>query len=224
MSCVIYAIVNIKNGRKYIGSSTHIETRLKYHYSKLRKNNHPNYRLQSDYAEYGADSFKTEILEILDDTGSRHDAYMRESYYIKLFGGVNGDLYNLRDADLTGEISNDTKLKMSKSIKQGFIDGSRNISGVNNPMFGQGHKVSGCKNGTYGKPVELSRKIKISNSLLKRGGTKILQFDLNGNLLNSFNSMRAAERFTGIQHARISEYIRGIPTDAGPFVWRLNNE
>ena len=59
----IYCIVNIKNSKKYIGSSKNIRQRLWSHRAKLRHNKHDNAHLQSAWNKYGEHSFDYYILE-----------------------------------------------------------------------------------------------------------------------------------------------------------------
>lgn len=60
----IYAIVNVLNNHKYIGSSRHIRNRLYQHRANLRRNRHHSTHLQNAYNKYGEDKFIWIILEI----------------------------------------------------------------------------------------------------------------------------------------------------------------
>ena len=65
-------------------------------------------------------------------------------------------------------------------------------------------KSKGIKNYFYGKKLN-DGKIK-----QERYGTKILQFDLDNNLINEFNSIREASEKTGIDRKSISNCSKGI--------------
>lgn len=52
----VYQIYNTVNGKRYIGSSIHIEQRFKEHLRNLRANKHVNAHLQSAWNKYGEHS------------------------------------------------------------------------------------------------------------------------------------------------------------------------
>ena len=58
----IYRIVNLVNGKQYIGSSADVEKRWINHRSDLRLNRHHSLYLQRSWNKYGADSFLFELL------------------------------------------------------------------------------------------------------------------------------------------------------------------
>jgi len=58
----IYQIINLLNGKKYIGSAVSLKSRLKTHKRLLTTNNHFNSHLQSSWIKYGENNFKFEIL------------------------------------------------------------------------------------------------------------------------------------------------------------------
>ena len=51
---------------------------------------------------------------------------------------------------------------------------------------------------------------------------KVIQLDLNDNVLNVFESMKQAERETGIDTSHISKCCNGKAKSAGGFKWRKN--
>lgn len=53
----VYQIYNTVNGKRYIGSSIHIEQRFKEHLRNLRANKHVNAHLQCAWNKYGEQSF-----------------------------------------------------------------------------------------------------------------------------------------------------------------------
>lgn len=92
MSCGIYKIENIVNGKIYIGSSINIESRKYKHFWLLEKNKHDNHYLQQSYNKHGKDSFIHEILVICDETL----LIDKENFYINKFKSNDLNLgYNL---------------------------------------------------------------------------------------------------------------------------------
>lgn len=160
----IYCIENIIDGKKYIGQSVDLKSRLYQHKTKLKNNKHPNRHLQFSVNKYGLENFKFYIIEeceikFLDE---------RERYYILLYKSDDKSFgYNVEPGGSHSlkTMSDETKLKISTSLKgreftQEHKDkiGKANheriissetrhkmsahhadVSGKNNPMFGKHH-------------------------------------------------------------------------------------
>ena len=62
MTCGIYTIKNIINGKFYLGSSKNIEKRWNRHLYELRNNRHHSWYLQRAFIKYGENSFKLIIF------------------------------------------------------------------------------------------------------------------------------------------------------------------
>lgn len=60
----IYKIVNKATGKCYVGQSQYIKKRLKEHFRLLRREKHPNSRLQHAWNKYGADNFDA-VVEVV---------------------------------------------------------------------------------------------------------------------------------------------------------------
>lgn len=64
LSAGVYRILNLLNGKVYIGSSAiSFKSRWASHISRLKKNRHENAYLQNSWNKHGADNFKFEKLE-----------------------------------------------------------------------------------------------------------------------------------------------------------------
>lgn len=89
----IYTIVNKRTQKIYVGSSKNIVERIATHKRALRRGDHANYQLQSDYNGYG-DVFDYSVLEYCEESALRH----REQHWIDVFGGfASPNTYNLLD-------------------------------------------------------------------------------------------------------------------------------
>lgn len=64
ISC-IYAITNLKDGKRYIGSAKNFEARRSIHISMLKGGKHPNAHLQRAWNRDGAENFAFIIVSIL---------------------------------------------------------------------------------------------------------------------------------------------------------------
>lgn len=63
----IYAITNIVNGKRYIGSSNDLDDRCQHHFAKLRRGIHPNQHIQAAYNLYGLDAFTFTVLQLCEE-------------------------------------------------------------------------------------------------------------------------------------------------------------
>lgn len=113
-NCGIYKIVNIINGKFYIGSSRAIPSRWKAHRYALRKGTHKNYKLQDDWNLYGEDAFSWTILY---DGLTLEDARLKEEEILEPLMNEQDSVYNLC-FDAKGRLLSDSsRQKISESLK-----------------------------------------------------------------------------------------------------------
>lgn len=106
--CGIYAIENIKNGKKYVGQTRDDEGfsgRFEGHRLKLRQRAHYNNYLQNSYNKHGEEAFRFRILEICkdsDDLNAKEKSWIveLESMYDKNGYNINLENYNGRKTEL----------------------------------------------------------------------------------------------------------------------------
>lgn len=95
----VYQILNLKNDKIYIGSSSHmnggIKRRWYEHVTALQNNCHANTHLQRAWNLYGAENFQFSIIENIDR--DKQKILEREQYYIDYFFQVKGrdNCYNI---------------------------------------------------------------------------------------------------------------------------------
>lgn len=112
----IYCIVNTDNQKKYVGSSKNLYQRLMKHRAYLRKNMHENQKLQNSWNKHGEESFQYFILEFC----SVENLIQREQFYIDTIK----PWYNITLKVERLEMSEESKVKMSNSRKEGFKKGT----------------------------------------------------------------------------------------------------
>ena len=112
----IYCIINLKNQKRYVGSSKNIYQRLQKHRAYLRKNMHENQKLQNSWNKYGEDVFQYYVLEFC----SEEDLTKREQFYIDTLKPE----YNLIREVIRIKMSEESRQKMSKSRIEGFKKGT----------------------------------------------------------------------------------------------------
>lgn len=88
----IYAIQNLKNGKRYVGSA--VDTRLRWgqHRRGLANGTHHSKKLQNSWIKHGQNSFEFLVLEFVDDLKS---LIAREQFWINKFESAGANGYNM---------------------------------------------------------------------------------------------------------------------------------
>lgn len=143
----IYCITNMKNNKKYIGSSINIKKRWKRHLKDLKNGNHHSKHLQRSWGKYGDECFKFEVLEIVSDKKMLVD---REQYFINLYQSYkpeNGfNISPTAGSCLGVKHSKETLKKHSKNTKKWHINNKGTekyqvyLKNLSNSL--KGHKLS----------------------------------------------------------------------------------
>lgn len=164
--CGIYCILNISDGKQYIGSTFNFGNRLRDHFKNLSRNRHPNTFLQNAYNKYGNDSFEFKILEICSalittvDLLSIEQKYLDDIFKIKNHYDYHYNISVMSNSPMAGrKHSKETIQKMSgktphnkgKSLTE---EQKKHLSKIN----------SGEKNPNFGKKRSTETKKKISDS------------------------------------------------------------
>lgn len=130
MTIGIYCIQHVDSGKRYIGKSINIESRLIQHKSRLqqyeRSLKHTSRHLYNAVQKYGWKAFITEVIETFNNVNEELIAE-RELYWMDQFKTCDRNHgYNLRRDSSTGMIVSDETRKIK----------SEQNKGVNNPNHG----------------------------------------------------------------------------------------
>lgn len=90
-TCGVYKIVNIVNGKIYVGSSNDIKKRWYQHQKSLKDGIHGNPYLQNAWNKYGSQSFKFEIVEECEPAMQ----FEREQFYLNELNPFGDNGYNI---------------------------------------------------------------------------------------------------------------------------------
>ena len=77
MKAYIYSLLNLKNGKVYVGSTINSNQRKTIHFKQLRKGYHENAKINKELSEFTYLDFSYNILEVVDID----DIYIREEYF-----------------------------------------------------------------------------------------------------------------------------------------------
>lgn len=145
----IYKIENIKNGKKYIGSSININKRFYRHKNDLKNNKHGNIYLQRDFNKYSINDFNFECIEKCETNNIKtiEQKYLDIIFEIKNY---NKYYYNLSKQSSGGDnISHHSNNELIKEkIKKGLYNRYKNESEEDNKK--RRENLLGEKNPNYG--------------------------------------------------------------------------
>ena len=207
----IYTITNKTDNKTYVGQTVReLDTRWKDH---LKKGSNCRY-LKSAINKYGVENFVFKLVCITFD----NQLDDMEIQYIQKYNCLAPNGYNLRLGGNGGRIHAETKQKISESLKLKYINGSplrKPHSEIHKKNISEGLKRNGLKRNSLGLSQETINKISLS-----RRKNKIIQFDIEGNRLNSFNTCKEAAEYIGTTRANINHSCSGKRKTAKGFVWK----
>lgn len=114
----IYSILNVVNGKRYIGSSVDIYSRLHEHFHNLRNNKSHNKHLQSSWNKYGEENFIFNVLEFC-ESENRFD---REQFYLDMLK-PEYNFASLVVANFGRDMSIEQREKISETLKSKYASG-----------------------------------------------------------------------------------------------------
>jgi len=221
---VVYLIENLVNKKRYVGMDT---------------NNNPKYLgsgtlIKKAIKKYGRESFKKIILEYC---STIEELEHRETWWINHFNALNDiNFYNLEDNRKRGvnPFANKTEEELKK-IGNKIRSKERNekIGKANSKPkpLGFGEKIRKNRLGTkrseeskakQGKAlkgrISPNEGNKWSEEQKKQLGIPILQYDINGNLIQEWYSTQEAKNKLGLKG--INNNLKGRTNTCGGFVWK----
>jgi group I intron endonuclease len=211
----IYKIQNNINNKIYIGQTTkNLELRWKQHLS-IKSNCR---YLKKALNKYGIENFKFKLICIT------FDDYLddMEIKYIVQYNCLVPNGYNLRLGGNYGKHNENTKYKISETLKTKYKNGMVSQK----PQLGKPHnektkkKISNTLKGRR-LPQETINKIVLTQR--NKRNIKVIQFDIQGNILNSFNSLKEASEYIGTGKGNISNCCNGRTKTVKGYVWKYKS-
>ena len=226
MTCGIYMIQNLVNGKIYIGQAVDIERRWVEHKKGLRGNkNKPNKHLQNAWNKYKEDNFEFTVICECDES----QLNTMEEYYIFELMTYDDDIgYNKTYGGEGGRPTEETKEKLSKAnkgkhhseeTKEKMSENHANYKGENHPFYGKHHSEETkekLSKSLKGKTRSETTKRKIS----KAKSIPVVQIDAYTNkVVHVWGSSMAAERECGFYHGHINSCCKGKRKTHGNYKW-----
>ena len=235
-------IKNNINNKSYIGQSINIENRWTHHKSELNNNRHINDYLQNAWNKYGEDNFSFIVIEECKES----ELNEKEIYYINKYNSMNNG-YNLCEGGngIRGyrhtkeEIEKMRMIQNPKTVLQ--IDFQLNIvnkwhgtSHISKELGYSKRNIDLCCNMEYGHKTAygyywfyeedyINDKINwdyyLSEQKIIYDGKKVVQKDLNGNIISTFISIMDAHRKIKINRQSIQYCLQGKQKYAKGFIF-----
>jgi len=212
---IVYKVENIHNGWVYIGSTTStMEERKRDHVQKA--DNGTGHYFHQEIATFGPEAFNWEQIdtaETANELAAKEKDYIleynskEEGYNQDSGGGFKKIVYQY---DMEGILQN-TFESLSEAAK--IVDvNKRSISAA---CLG---KIINCK-GFYWCYDLVDVYLPVADNRRK----KVLQLDLDGNILNTYLSVAEASRQTGISKSPIAKTCRGEQEQTGGYFWKYSD-
>lgn len=236
----IYCLYNLYNNKYYIGSSNKLSKRVWEHFYHLKNKTHYNNHLQYSFDKYE----KYFIGFVLEDVENLDELLVREQYWIDRLEAYNPEIGYNQAHTVNGSTgykhTKESKLKMSKA-KQGknHYNFGKHLSETIRERISKGNtgKIRSeetkqkLRDANLGKTKSEESKRKVSKTMrnkkwtteqLKRMGSgkakKVYQYDVNLNLINTFNSGADASRELNLGRSYITNASKNGKKYKG-FIW-----
>jgi group I intron endonuclease len=214
----IYKITNQKE-LVYIGQSVNLEKRLNS-YKRLYVKNKGLIKLYRSLIKYGVENHTFEIIEECNiDLLNERERYWQE-FFDCVENGLNCRL--TKSSDKSGKLSKETLLKMSIASK-----GNKNWLGKKHSdetkdkisKANLGRKHSDEVNKSKGRKGRESNRKGIFSENNPRS-VKVLQFDLNDNLIKEWNCLMDIKRELNFHIGNVSSCLKGNLKTYKKFIWK----
>jgi len=173
----IYCIECLVSHKKIVGSTKRFNNRVAEHYYKLRNNKHGNRHLQNAYNKYGENNIIIYLIEECNE-----DVLVElEDYWMEQLNTINREFgYNLKKA---------YRQEITEELREIFRQSNKGKS-----------KPSGWHHTEEAKTK--MRKSQLASKFNIKKRKPVSQYDMNWNLINSFNSIIEASTNISISNKK----------------------
>lgn len=205
---IIYKIENKRSGKIYIGQTRRT---LKQRICEHMKNRH-HYHIECALQKYGVDAFDISVVENVPD----YVLNERERYWISYYGCVTPMGYNNTYGGEGGIPTEETKKKISDSLKG-------KMAGKNNPMYGTISPMRGKQSPMKGRKHNeetIKKMIASRTGENSKSARPIVCIETN----TYYISAKQASDNLGINRSCLCAAVKGIQKTAGKLHWRYATE
>lgn len=220
MSCGIYKITNLVNGKVYIGQSINIERRWEKH-----KTSNDDFAIHQAIKKYGLSNFTCEIIEEC----NQDELNEKEIYWINQYDSIKNG-YNMIPGG-----SNGAGFAKGKEVQQFTMDGqfiatySSALQAAEKTGLSHTNICACCREelfhvgGFQWKYTSSNKEIRPLNNP-KNLQRSIIQYTLNGSFIREYDSLAEASKFTNIHKSSISNVCNGKSHTAGGYRWAYKDK
>lgn len=228
--CGIYKYENPINHMVYIGQAIDLQERHKKHRRNVSDQSHQE-DIYKAFREFGFDNFDYEILEQFEEF-DQDKLNELECYYIEKFNSLKPNGYNMVPGGTNG-----AGLAHGKPVKYYDIYGNyiETFNSAHQAELKTGINYSSicacCREEikhTKGYQWKYVDSEKIIGDISKDGiiinERKVYQYDLKGNLIKVYNTLKEASEISKINKALICKVCKFNGNTAGGYVWRYEGD
>lgn len=217
MTCGIYKIENLKNGKIYIGQSIEIERRFQKHL--VAKD---DFYIHKALRKYGKENFTFQIIEECDLKILNE----REIYWINFYNSLIPNGYNMNSGGSNGMGFSKRKPVKQYTLTGDYIQTFQSAIEASDKTGICHSDICACCRKKYKKAGnfiwryldDLSEITPLSSI---RTDFTVLQLDKNYDIiLSEFKSISEASKITGVAKATICKVCNGKGKTAGGYRWR----
>lgn len=218
----IYLIENKINKKKYIGQSINYQKRIKEHI--YGRNDCKNSIIDRAIKKYGEYNF---LFEIIDIARNQKEADEKERFYISFYKSLLPNGYNVLIGGRNQQGSWNSKKVYMYNLDGEYIrefDSAQEVQRWSNSFYLR-ESVRDCCNGKIKKCKDRifcytkQQNIKAYQKPISTRRKTVFQFDLKGNVLNSFQSIDIASKTTNTSRTTLLGCLKGHYKTANGFRW-----
>ena len=229
MACGIYKFENLINHMVYIGQTNNLSERYKRHRRNISYSDRTEDIYQA-FREFGFENFSYEILEEFEEF-NQEKLNDLECFYIKKFNSLKPNGYNMTPGGSSGMGFMQGKPVYQYDLCGNFIAEYPSAMQASDKTNIDNSSISACCRGEILHTKNFQWKYKDSDKIIidvsksvKIMDRKILQYSLNKELLQVYNSMDEASKKTNTSKSLISKACNHLANTGNGFLWRFEDD